>query len=189
MVEPNDATFDFLARGIAPKNLGAHQIAWGARVSAAFKAKLIQIAENIGVDPDYLISAMAFETGETFSPSIKNSNGATGLIQFTHATAIELGTTTDELAAMSAEDQMDFVEKYFNPYKNRLETIEDVYMAILWPAAIGKPNSWVLFSKPSPEYNRNSGLDADKDGNVTKEEAAATVRAKLRKGRGAGYFG
>ncbi|MGB8031306.1 MAG: transglycosylase SLT domain-containing protein [Terracidiphilus sp.] len=189
MVEPNDPTFDFLARGIAAEDLGVQQVAWGARVSAAFKARLIQIAQNIGVDPNYLISAMAFETGETFSPSIKNSSGATGLIQFTPATAAELGTSTADLAAMTAVDQMDYVEKYLDPYKNMLETIEDVYMAILWPAAIGKANSWVLFSKPSAEYGRNSGLDTDKDGNVTKEEAAAMVRAKLRRGRGAGYFG
>ncbi len=188
-VEPDDPTFDFLARAIEPEALGGQQIAWGARVSAAFKAKLIQIAKNIGIDPNYLISAMAFETGETFSPSIRNRSGATGLIQFTPATAIELGTNTDTLAAMSAEDQMDYVEKYFYPYRNMLETIEDVYMAILWPAAIGKPNSWVLFSSPSPEYNRNSGLDTDKDGHVTKAEASAMVLSKLRKGRGAGYFG
>jgi len=158
-------------------------------VSAAFKVKLIEIAENIGVDPNYLISVMAFETGETFSPSVKNSNGATGLIQFLPDTAAELGTTTADLAAMTAVDQMNYVEKYFDPYRNRLKTIEDVYMAILWPAAIGKASSWVLFSKPSARYDRNSGLDTNKDGAVTKEEAAAMVKAKLLKGRGAEYFG
>jgi len=188
-VEPDGPTFDFLTRGVAAEALGSPQIAWGAKVSAAFKVKLIEIAENIGVDPNYLISAMAFETGETFSPSINNRNGATGLIQFLPDTAVELGTSTADLAAMTAEDQMDYVEKYFSPYKNLLETIEDVYMAILWPAAIGKANSWVLFSKPSAQYDRNSGLDTNKDGAVTKEEAAAMVKAKLIKGRGAGYFG
>ena len=188
-VEPNDPTFDLLIRDIPQEAFGDEQITWGARVSAEFKSKLIQIAGNIGVDPNHLISAMAFETGETFSPSIKNPNGATGLIQFTPDTSTELGTCTADLAAMTAVDQMDYVEKYFDPYKNRLETIEDVYMAILWPAAIGKANSWVLFSSPSPQYDRNSGLDTDKDGHVTKEEASAMVRAKLRKGRGAGYFG
>jgi hypothetical protein len=188
-VEPNDPTFDLLTRDISADALSDEQIAWGARVSAAFKARLIEIARNIGVDPNYLISARAFETGETFSPSIRNPNGATGLIQFTPATAIDLGTNTADLAAMTAIDQMNYVERYFDPYKNTLETIEDVYMAILWPAAIGKPTSWVLFSKPSAEYGRNSGLDTDKDGNVTKEEAATMVRAKLLKGRGAGYFG
>ena len=194
MVEPKDLTLDFLARGIGPEALGidaldGRQIAWGAKVSAAFKAELIEIAGRIEVDPNYLISAIAFETGETFSASIRNRNGATGLIQFMPGTAIELGTTTDDLAAMTAEEQLNYVEKYFNPYKNRLETIEDVYMAILWPAAIGKANSWVLFSNPSAHYNRNSGLDTNQDGVVTKEEAAAMVKARLLKGRGAGYFG
>jgi hypothetical protein len=47
----------------------------------------------------------------------------------------------------------------------------------------------VLFSKPSAQYDRNSGLDTNKDGAVTKEKAAAIVKAKLLKGRGAGYFG
>jgi hypothetical protein len=188
-LEPNDPTFILLTRGITAEGLGILRIAWGARVSAEFKVKLIGIANNIGVDPNYLISAMAFETGETFSPSVKNSNGATGLIQFTPDTATELGTSTTELAAMTAVDQMDFVERYFTPYKNMLRTIEDVYMAILWPAAIGKANSWALFSKPSAEYQRNSGLDINKDGCVTKEKAAAMVKVKLLKGRGVGYFG
>jgi len=188
-LDPADPMFNFLARGNSASALGSQQIAWGAKVSAAFKARLIEIAENIDVDPNYLISAIAFETGESFDPSIKNRSGATGLIQFTPDTAAELGTSTADLAGMSAVDQLDYVEKYFFPYKNTLMTIEDVYMAILWPAAIGKPNSWVLFSKPSGEYERNAGLDTNKDGDITKEEAAALVRAKLLKGRGAGYFG
>ena len=96
--------------------------------------------------------------------------------------------TIDRVEQVHTE-QMDYVEKYFLPYKNVLQTIEDVYMAILWPAAIGKTNSWVLFSKPSAQYDRNSGLDADKDGHVTKAEAAAMVKGKLIKGRGNGYFG
>jgi hypothetical protein len=194
VLEPDGPAFDFLARGIASHALGVDalgspQIAWGARISAGFKFRLVEVARNISVDPNFLISAMAFETGETFNPSIANKSGATGLIQFTPATAAELGTSTADLAAMSDVDQMDYVEKYFSPYRNMLETVEDVYMAILWPAAIGKSNSWALFSNPSPEYFRNAGLDTDKDGNVTKEEASAMVRAKLLKGRGAGYFG
>ncbi len=188
-LEPDDPTFSSLTRSIRAEALVSLPIAWGARVSAEFKARLIEAAGNIAVDPNLLISAIAFETGETFSPWITNASGATGLIQFTRDTAAELGTSTAELAAMTDVDQMEFVERYFQPYRNMLKTIEDVYMAILWPAAIGKSNSMVLFSRPSAEYERNSGLDTDKDGCVTKEEAAAMVRAKLLKGRGAGYFG
>jgi hypothetical protein len=189
-VKQDDPTFNFLTRGLTLDSLSTGKIAWGAKVSAAFKVKVIEIAGDVGVDPNFLMAAMAFESVETFSPSIKNSSsGATGLIQFMPNTAAALGTTTAALAAMTAEDQLDYVERYFYQYKNRLQTIEDVYMAILWPAAIGLPNSHVLFSKPSVFYQQNSGLDPSHLGFVTKEMAAARVKAKLKKGQGPGYYG
>jgi hypothetical protein len=129
------------------------------------------------------MAAMAFETGESFSPSIRNqSSSATGLIQFMPSTARNLGTTTDALAAMSAVEQLSYVERYFNPFRGRLGTLEDVYMAILWPRAVGQPNDSVLFSRPSRAYELNSGLDRDRNGDVTKTEASAMVQAKLTKG-------
>jgi LysM repeat protein len=167
----------------APGTAATQKVAWGSKVSATFKAKVIQICGKLGVDPNYLMAAMAFESAETFSPSVKNAqSGATGLIQFMPSTAHKLGTSTGALGGMTAEDQLEYVEKYFQPHTNKLTTLEDVYMAILWPAAIGKPNSEVLFSKPSIAYTQNAGLDANKDGKITKEEAAARVRAKLEKG-------
>jgi hypothetical protein len=155
-------------------------IAWGKKVSPAFKARVIKISNNLGCDPSHLMSAMAFETGETFSPSIRNkASGATGLIQFMRTTAKGLGTTTDDLAAMTAVDQLDFVEKYLKPFKGKMATVADVYMTILFPKAVGKPAAFVLFAKPSKAYEQNKGLDANKDGSVTKDEAAVKVHAKL----------
>jgi hypothetical protein len=180
-VDPDGATLRFLAgpANETPASPAPGAIAWGKKVSPEFKAKVIEICANLAMDPNFLMSAMAFESGESFSPSVKNPvSSATGLIQFMAATAIGLGTTTAALAAMTAVDQLDFVEKYFNPFNGRLKTIEDTYMAILFPAAIGKDNTFVLFSKPSKAYAQNAGLDADKDGNVTKAEAAAMVKAK-----------
>jgi hypothetical protein len=189
-IDPNGATFAFLTGNPIPLPPPMPRIAWGAKVSVAFKAKVIKISNNLGIDPNYLMAAIAFESGETFSASVKNAaSGATGLIQFMPSTATSLGTSTSALAAMTPEDQLDYVEKYFAAYKNKLNSLEDVYMAILWPAAIGQPDSFVLFSKPSAAYNQNSGLDADNDGNVTKAEAAAKVRDKLVKGQGANYIG
>jgi hypothetical protein len=162
-------------------------LAWGARVSQAFRDQVRTIASGLGCDADHLMAAMAFETGETFSPSIRNAagSGATGLIQFMPSTAQALGTTTTGLAAMSAEQQLAFVERYFAPFRGKLATLEDVYMAILWPRAVGQPNSYVLFSRSGKPrtYQQNAGLDRDGDGNVTKQEAASVVAAKLAKGR------
>jgi len=190
-VDPDSATYRFLTGGaLNLKPQTEVKIAWGAKVSVAFKTKVIQISGNLGIDPNYLMAAMAFESVETFSASVKNAqSGATGLIQFMPSTATALGTSTGALAAMTPEAQLDYVEKYFASYKNQLHSLEDVYMVILWPAAVGKPNTSILFSKPSAAYEQNKGLDADHDGNVTKQEAAARVRAKLVKGQGAGFIG
>lgn len=161
-------------------------LAWGLKVSAAFRERLFAVAYALQVQPDYLMAAMAFESGETFSPSVKNAagSGATGLIQFMPATAKRLGTTTAALAKLSAEEQLKWVELYFKPWRGRLHTLADVYMAILWPAAIGKPESMVLWDAllAPTAYRQNAGLDTNKDGVITKAEAAAKVQAKLVKG-------
>jgi hypothetical protein len=136
--------------------------------------------------PSWLMACMAFESGETFSPSVRNAagSGAIGLIQFMPATAKGLGTTSDHLADMTAEQQLEWVHRYFLPYKGKLSRLSDVYMAILWPAAIGKPDTaplWDASTRPTT-YRQNAGLDANKDLTITKGEAAAKVAAKLEKG-------
>lgn len=159
-------------------------VVWSAKVSPTFMERVLWICDTLGMDPNHLMSAMAFETGETFSPSVKNPiSTATGLIQFMEATAKGLGTTTKKLAAMTAEDQLRYVYEYFLPYKGRLKTLEDVYMAILLPSAVGKPLDYNIFNKSRAQYLANKGLDKNRDGQVTKAEAAAKVREKMDKGR------
>jgi hypothetical protein len=162
---------------------GARGVAWGEKVPAAFKLKVIAICQRLKVEPSYLMAAMAFETGKSFNPSIRNQqSGATGLIQFMEPTAKGLGTTTAKLAAMSAVDQLDYVERYFAPFTGRLWTLGDVYMAILYPAAVGQPADYALFTKPGKKYTQNAGLDKNGDGVVTKMEAEARVRELLAEG-------
>jgi hypothetical protein len=168
----------------------APPLAWGAVVSPAFRVKVRQVCENLGCAPDHLMAAIALETMETFSPSVRNSqSGATGLIQFLESTAQELGTTTDELAGLSAVDQLRFVERYFDRYRGRVGGVEDLYLAILWPRAVGQPLDFELFAEGEPAYEQNSHLDLDQDGVITKAEAAAHVTAKLAKGRLSHYMG
>ncbi|MGS8299858.1 hypothetical protein ACVCEY_19900 [Escherichia coli] len=165
------------------------KIAWGAKVSREFKLKVIEVCERLEINPDYLMSCMAFETGETFSPNVRNPNGsATGLIQFMAHTARVLGTTINELAGMTSVEQMDYVEKYFKPYTGKIKTIEDVYMVIFCPRAVGKPNSYILYNE-GKSYNDNKGLDLNKDNAITKYEAGFKVREKLKLGMKDGYRG
>lgn len=163
-------------------------LAWGAHVQPAFRRKVREICERLRIDPSWLMACMAFETGRAFTADVRNGagSGATGLIQFMPSTAAAMGTSTDALARMSAYRQLEWVEKYFAPRRGRLKTLEDVYMAILWPAAIGKPSTHVLFDRADEDhpkrYVQNAGLDYNRDGLITKAEAALRVRRELVEG-------
>jgi len=162
-------------------------LAWGQKVSQDFRDAVIQIAKDFEWTQDHaswLMSCIAFESGETFSPSVKNAagSGATGLIQFMPATARSLGTTTDALAGMDSVEQLAYVQQYFEPYAKRIHTLTDMYMAILLPKYVGQPDHAVLFSG-GIAYRQNSGLDTDKDGKITKAEAAGKIVAKFIKGQ------
>ena len=166
------------------------EIAFGKVVSPAFKSRVIEICGGLGCDPSFLMAAMAFETGERFTPDVENPvSHATGLIQFMPATAKALGTTIAALAQLSAVEQLDWVERYFKPYSGNLKSLSDVYMAILWPSAVGKPEAAILFSAPSQAYEENKGLDSNHDGSVTKGEAASRVQNKLSRGLSNGLRG
>lgn len=164
-----------------PEAPAEREIAWGKKFSHDEKAAVFWIEEQIKLDPNKLMACIAFETGATFDPSIKNAAGSsgTGLIQFMRPTAISLGTTVEELAKMSRQRQLGFVYKYFLQFGKDLSdwSLEDVYMAILYPAAIGKPLEWSFpWPKGSLAFKQNAGLDKNKDGVVTKLEASAGVR-------------
>ena len=149
----------------------------------AFITKVKSSAKSLNCDPKELLACMAFETGRSFDPGLKNFIGATGLIQFIESTAKSLGTTTAKLAAMTRDEQMDWVLKYFKAgpvAKVSAPKLEDLYMQILWPKAVGKPDDYVLFEAPSKAYEQNKGLDKTKKGYVTKADAAAKVRDQLK---------
>lgn len=184
------------------------KIAWGAKVSPEFKRKVLEICKELEVDPNYLMSCMAFESGETFRANIRNPySNAVGLIQFMPNIAVEYGTTSDALAAMTNVEQLDYVKAYFMNWRGRLKTLADVYMRIFWPAAIGKSEGYVIAEKwaknhdgsyktdkngnkiVNPVYTQNSGFDTNNDELFTKGEAAAVVQKKYDKGMGEGFYG
>lgn len=179
----------------APVTPAAGALAWGAKVSAVFRDRVRWIAEDLDIgpapgrpEPSWIMAWIAWETGRSFRADVKNmaGSGATGLIQFMPATAAALKTTVEALARMTPEDQLNFVWKYFEPFKGRIRSLADGYMAILWPSAVGQPASYVLFDANDAQhparFRQNAGLDLNKDGRVTKDEASAKVEAILREG-------
>jgi hypothetical protein len=182
-VERAQAELADLAAHVAEPQHPVNQrlLVWGAKVSLKFKMGVIWIEDQIGLPADFLMSCMAFESACTFSPRIKNAagSGAVGLIQFMPSTALKMGTTTALLAAMTPEHQLSYVFRYFKAFGTDLRhwSLEDVYMAILLPKAIGKPLDWQMpWKYGSIAFKQNSGLDLNKDHTITKAEAAAGVK-------------
>lgn len=135
---------------------------------AAFVAKVITIAAWLGVKPEWLMFVMWFETARTLNHRIRNKIGATGLLQFMPKTALGMGTTTDALAAMSNVDQLDYVKKHLAPFRGKYNSLIDLYCAVFWPAAVGKPDTYTISS--DIVARQNSLFDINKDTDITKAE-------------------
>ena len=144
------------------------------KVSNEFATKVKQLAKYLQVHPNWLMLLMYYESASTFSPSVKNKySGATGLIQFMPKTAIGLGTTTTELAAMSAERQLDYVKLYLKPYRNRMKSFFDLYGTVFFPLMVGKPDNYVLETsriKASRIATQNPQFDRNNNGVIKKSE-------------------
>lgn len=135
----------------------------------AFTGKVKEICKYLGIDPEWLMLVMWFETAGTLDHRIVNkTSGATGLIQFMPATARSLGTTTAHLRKMSNVEQLDWVKRYLAPYRGKMKKWLDVYCAVFWPAAIGKPDDYVITS--DKVARQNPALDINKDLDIHKWE-------------------
>lgn len=112
----------------------------------AFTTKVNNIAVDLGIDPNWLMAVMYFES--RLNPQAVNPiSGATGLIQFMPNTAKNLGTSIEALKGMSNIEQLNYVHKYFLPFKHKLKTLGDTYLAVFYPNLIGKPETTVLPAK------------------------------------------
>jgi peptidoglycan hydrolase-like protein with peptidoglycan-binding domain len=120
-----------------------------------FLLSVAHLAQTLDGEASNFMAIMHFETGHTFSASVKNSgSGATGLIQIMPSTAPGLGTTTDDLADMCRIQQLDYVLKYFKGVKNQYKKADfteltDVVLAVFEPVGL------------DPDYEV-LGVDADK---------------------------
>jgi len=147
-------------------------------LSDAGKRAVIDVANSLGINPDWLVTVMSFESAGSFDPGKKNAagSGATGLIQFMPTTAGLLGTSTAQLAQMSQEEQIRGpVYQYFKNH-GRLGSLEDTYLAVFYPSAIGKPDDYVVGEQGSKVYEQNKGFDTRGTGQITKHMITSTIR-------------
>jgi hypothetical protein len=122
---------------------------------------LMDITNKYGIPFEWMVNLIKHESAGTFNPSITNSIGATGLIQFLGSTANNLGTTTDALRKMTFKEQLAYVDKFLQNNLKRHLTAEgkiptnftqgDLFMTIFYPAAILKED--YNFPPAVPKYN------------------------------------
>ncbi len=163
--------------------------------SPLFRWQIVKLAEKLGAPPDALAAVMKHESG--FSPSIRNTFGcpgkiatdtcgAVGLIQFMPTTSALLHTKQSLLAAMTREEQMAYVEAFFDMVTRgkQLTRTVDVYLATIGPAYIGKSYDTVIYASPDPRYEGNKWLDLDKDGMLTVAEMEGVMAKDIAEAKG-----
>jgi hypothetical protein len=181
--KPNPTRTDIAMIGSGQDPIYEARIPANLKDDVEFTSAVSGTAQRLGISESALYAVMDFETGGSFNPGIRNASGsgATGLIQFMPSTAEGLGTNTDALSRMSRSQQMQYVEKFLSDKVKPGMSADDVYMSVLFPAAVGKPDDFVLFGNGAMSgytgiaYDQNAGLDLNQDGRITKAEAARKV--------------
>lgn len=140
-----------------------------------FTTKVASICSQLNIKPDWLMFVMWFES--RLNPQAVNPiSGATGLIQFMPSTARGLGITTAVLKRMSNVQQLDYVLAYLRPYKGRMKTWVDVYLAVFYPRAMGNPN-FVITSDIVARQNKI--FDLNKDLDISVKEIETVLRKQI----------
>lgn len=159
-----------------PKDLAARL---DSRLGKGFSQKCEQVASKLGCNTGDLLAMMYSESGLKTNARNKSSN-AVGLIQFIPSTLSGNGYTTEQVASMSAVEQLDVVADIFMKAKKMAgyganERIDGgTLYAINWLPAYAKKNT--LATQGGKYYSR--GLDMNKDGSVTKNDLSQRLQAK-----------
>jgi hypothetical protein len=158
-----------------------------------FLAKVVVVAKRLGISPDWLMGVMYIESkldpeNVNFQPVDRSSGKtklelaltrATGLIQFMPATLKPWGVTGQDIIQMTNVAQLDYVEKYLTSYKGKLNAFVDLYFCVFRPTAVGHYLDYVLGGIGSELSKKiakqNSGLDLDKDEQITKLEVQTKI--------------
>lgn len=135
-----------------------------------FKEKLKEISQAINIDEKYIIKLMNQESG--LNPTISNSIGCVGLIQFCpdsgssktiNGVKYDLNQLKNDLSL-----QMDAIKGFWlSGYKSgKIKKPEDLYTFNLFPVAAGKSDDFVLqtnsmsaetVAKSNPIFNKKLG--------------------------------
>lgn len=176
---------------------------------------LVAMADRHGWDAEAIAAVIERESGWDPKAGLSRwnkRNTATGLIQFTEATAAEIAKrigfekpdsveffTRDWIGNLSQVEQLPLVEQFY--LMSRFDTRETLrpgdYYAAPFGKGIGAPEERILVDGDSDEqyqpgfthrevYAINKGLDGDKDGNITFADLQKKVTSAIARARARG---
>jgi hypothetical protein len=182
VMQAQDKNIDRVVRMIArsePKHLRSRQnLAKILHHQPKFWIELQAVAERLKTQPSWLLNVIASES--LFNPAARNSlpgQTASGLLQFIEATAQSMGTTTAAIRRMNPVEQLRLVERYLTPFRGRLNSLADVYMAVFRGFIVEGGDARVVApldssNKEQRIYLLNKWLDFNSDSKITKGELA-----------------
>lgn len=133
------------------------------------------LCTRLGIQEEWFYKLVDLESNGN-PQAINKITNATGLIQFMPTTAKALGTSTKDLYKMSVSEQLIWIEKYLSKMKpdKKFNSFLDLYFAVFYPKAMGKPSDYIIGSEVSLRYakkvqKQNRGIDkaGDNDGFLT----------------------
>lgn len=109
---------------------------------------LQELSKKLRIPVDWLRVVFAIESGN--NPRAMNPyTRAVGLIQFMPFVISKWGFTPDTFPR-DYNTQLEYVYKYLQPFSHKIKSVTDLYLAVFYPAAIGKKNDFVIGSEVSP---------------------------------------
>jgi hypothetical protein len=162
-----------------------------ASYRSGFVKKVSEISGKIGIDPNWLMAIMYFESGRTFSPSKGNGIGCYGLIQFcrdkkgvNYKTINGKRYLLSDIAKMDYSEQLDLVYEYYKAYTGKLKSYTDTYFVTFFPLAVGKPDDWIIQGgglTAKQIYDANPAFQYEKDEKLRVWEVKKTILKELPK--------
>lgn len=166
----------------------SHSADGKVKIGAAVFKRIQQIAQKINCDPQDLMATIYKES--KFETNAWNGHTAVGLIQWTQIAIDDLNQnygmnlTKEKIAAMDVMQQLDLAEitlvrekEVAGFAKNQRLSAADLYAMNYLP---GKAKQQVLASRGENYYERNAGLDINRDGRITKDELNSRVQEGRR---------
>lgn len=155
------------------------------KLGSGFAAKCEQVAAKLGCDPNDLLGMMYSESG--LNPNVVSYNGAVGLIQFMPSTLKSNGYSQSQVANMTGVQQLDVVYDILAKSKSMAGFSSSdkldggsLYAICFLPAYAKNEILCSQSGSTSWAYGPNSGLDIDKDGNISKTDLAQRLKNKYQ---------